>query len=91
MGAAAGPIFLGMARKFQSHRTGQTQDPKRPTNTDTKVTPPARGSPDAKASNAMDDAPKTDSKSKPKEIGGPSGPEPTRYGDWERNGICVDF
>jgi hypothetical protein len=28
---------------------------------------------------------------KPKEIGGPSGPEPTRYGDWERNGICVDF
>jgi len=28
---------------------------------------------------------------KPKEIGGPSGPEPTRYGDWERNGICSDF
>ncbi|MBC6406352.1 MAG: DUF1674 domain-containing protein [Rhodospirillales bacterium] len=28
---------------------------------------------------------------KVKEIGGPSGPEPTRYGDWERNGICSDF
>ncbi len=28
---------------------------------------------------------------KAKETGGPSGPEPTRYGDWERNGICVDF
>ena len=27
----------------------------------------------------------------PKEIGGPEGPEPTRYGDWERNGICSDF
>lgn len=26
-----------------------------------------------------------------KEIGGPKGPEPTRYGDWERNGKCVDF
>lgn len=26
-----------------------------------------------------------------KEIGGPEGPEPTRYGDWERNGRCVDF
>lgn len=26
-----------------------------------------------------------------KEIGGPRGPEPTRYGDWERNGKCVDF
>lgn len=25
------------------------------------------------------------------EIGGPEGPEPTRYGDWERKGICVDF
>jgi hypothetical protein len=31
------------------------------------------------------------SQSKVPEIGGPSGPEPTRYGDWERNGICVDF
>jgi hypothetical protein len=25
------------------------------------------------------------------EMGGPSGPEPTRYGDWERGGRCVDF
>jgi len=25
------------------------------------------------------------------EIGGPSGPEPTRYGDWERGGRCIDF
>jgi hypothetical protein len=28
---------------------------------------------------------------KPIEIGGPKGPEPTRFGDWERNGRCVDF
>jgi hypothetical protein len=28
---------------------------------------------------------------RPKELGGPGGPEPTRYGDWERKGICVDF
>ena len=27
----------------------------------------------------------------PKEIGGVSGPEPTRYGDWEHNGIASDF
>jgi hypothetical protein len=26
-----------------------------------------------------------------KEIGGREGPEPTRYGDWERNGIISDF
>ena len=25
------------------------------------------------------------------EDGGPKGPEPTRYGDWERKGIAVDF
>jgi hypothetical protein len=27
----------------------------------------------------------------PKEFGGPQGPEPTRYGDWERKGIASDF
>lgn len=26
-----------------------------------------------------------------REIGGPPGPEPTRYGDWEKNGRCIDF
>jgi hypothetical protein len=25
------------------------------------------------------------------EIGGPQGPEPTRFGDWERKGRCIDF
>jgi len=27
----------------------------------------------------------------PDEIGGPRGLEPTRYGDWEKNGRCIDF
>jgi hypothetical protein len=26
-----------------------------------------------------------------KEVGGPSGPEPTRYGDWEKKGLTSDF
>jgi hypothetical protein len=26
-----------------------------------------------------------------REIGGPKGPEPTRYGDWENKGIASDF
>jgi hypothetical protein len=26
-----------------------------------------------------------------REIGGRDGPDPTRYGDWEKNGRCVDF
>ena len=28
---------------------------------------------------------------RPEEIGGRSGPEPTRYGDWEKKGIVSDF
>jgi hypothetical protein len=31
------------------------------------------------------------SEKRPKEIGGPKGPEPTRYGDWEKKGRCIDF
>ena len=27
----------------------------------------------------------------PVEIGGRPGPDPTRYGDWEKNGRCIDF
>jgi hypothetical protein len=26
-----------------------------------------------------------------REVGGVSGPEPTRYGDWELRGRCIDF
>jgi hypothetical protein len=36
-------------------------------------------------------APKPAKPPLPKEIGGPKGPEPTRYGDWERNGRVSDF
>lgn len=28
---------------------------------------------------------------RPKEIGGRDGPDPTRYGDWEQAGRCIDF
>jgi hypothetical protein len=33
----------------------------------------------------------TPSSPAPVEIGGRDGPEPTRYGDWEKNGRCIDF
>ena len=32
----------------------------------------------------------TDTKA-PKELGGRDGPEPTRFGDWEKDGIISDF
>jgi hypothetical protein len=28
---------------------------------------------------------------RPREIGGREGPDPTRYGDWEKGGRCIDF
>ena len=35
--------------------------------------------------------PKPETPPMPAEIGGPKGPEPTRYGDWERKGRVSDF
>lgn len=32
-----------------------------------------------------------DKASAPVEHGGPRGPEPTRYGDWEKKGLAIDF
>jgi hypothetical protein len=36
-------------------------------------------------------AAKASVKAAPKELQGPKGPEPTRYGDWESKGISSDF
>ncbi|HVC54328.1 MAG TPA: DUF1674 domain-containing protein [Stellaceae bacterium] len=49
---------------------------------DDQTEPPA--TPPAKAPAAKPAPP-------PREIGGPKGPEPTRYGDWEVGGRCTDF
>jgi hypothetical protein len=29
--------------------------------------------------------------SQPREVGGRDGPDPTRFGDWEKAGRCIDF
>ena len=34
---------------------------------------------------------KADAQALPVELGGRNGPEPVRYGDWEKKGIAVDF
>jgi len=49
---------------------------------------PGSPSPDVRAANADSSA---GDESKAREFGGPSGPEPTRFGDWEKNGRCIDF
>lgn len=50
----------------------------------------AAGKDDAAASKPPPPSP-APAADKPVEIGGPKGPEPTRYGDWEQNGRCTDF
>lgn len=34
---------------------------------------------------------KAESPDAPKEVGGRDGPEPVRFGDWEKGGIAIDF
>jgi hypothetical protein len=48
----------------------------------------AKAEADARRENAKEEQSK---KQLPPELGGPKGLEPTRYGDWERKGIAVDF
>lgn len=33
----------------------------------------------------------TDEENRKGEIGGRAGPDPVRYGDWEKKGRCIDF
>ena len=49
----------------------------------------AQNSDDVTASQPADSADKP--AEKPTERGGPKGPEPTRFGDWESGGRCTDF
>ncbi len=55
--------------------------------TDTPKTETAIQSPAPAADGATQPTPKP----KPNETGGPKGLEPTRYGDWEKGGRCIDF
>lgn len=59
-------------------------DSRKPAENDTTQSP---GTPDHR-SDSGDDA---SGGRQTGESGGPKGPEPTRYGDWERNGRCTDF
>jgi hypothetical protein len=48
--------------------------------------------PDPEASDSDDPvAESSPTPPEPIEIGGRNGLDPTRYGDWEKNGRCIDF
>ncbi len=58
---------------------------KKPVGSETSVTDTAADSKKRESSADREDS------ARPRELGGPTGPDPTRYGDWERKGRCIDF
>ena len=65
-------------------------------NTDSRTPPEGKDKPLSNQSIDRGDAIVSESSdagepNRPPEHGGPRGKEPTRYGDWERKGRCIDF
>jgi hypothetical protein len=74
-------LFLGAAGSdCLWHTLGMSSD-----NPEDKV-----DSEESKVQQEIDDNP-SESPNEPKEIGGRGGLDPTRYGDWEKAGRCIDF
>jgi hypothetical protein len=67
--------------------TGSTREPRPPAGGQA----PAAPAPGHKARPGPERAPAPPAPPAVREIGGPKGPEPTRYGDWEQGGRCTDF
>ncbi len=67
--------------------TSSDQTPATPAQPEPAQQPPAQ-QPAATPPKPQDAAPRP---KLPPEIGGPTGPEPTRFGDWERKGRVSDF
>lgn len=66
-------------------RTPEGTRPRAPVSKPIAAPKPAQNAAAAKPVNKPEGA------AKPTELGGPKGLEPTRFGDWERDGRCVDF
>jgi hypothetical protein len=68
--------------------TDETGNPK----PERELTPQARRAlAEAEERRRLADQRKAANPQPPKEVGGRDGPDPTRYGDWEKNGIASDF
>jgi hypothetical protein len=53
--------------------------------------PSPKGEAQKNSEQSREPAPSAPPPARPKETGGPKGLEPTRYGDWEVKGRCIDF
>jgi hypothetical protein len=67
-------------------------DPSESSNPEKALTPQARRAlAEAAERRRLADQQRAAGPKPPKEVGGRDGPDPTRYGDWEKNGIASDF
>ncbi len=82
--AGLAPFRRAAAGDKMAAMTAPASDPK-------PASPPIAPDPAAPPGDAAEASPQPAPAKKPREIGGPTGPEPTRYGDWERNGRVSDF
>lgn len=81
-------IFWGMSEAYKVHIPGKAARPSKPAAAPEPSSPAARAK--AEAEERRRKAAKQAAE-RARELGGPEGPEPTRYGDWEKKGICYDF
>ncbi|MEM1261834.1 MAG: DUF1674 domain-containing protein [Pseudomonadota bacterium] len=58
---------------------------------DSKLTGPHVSDDEQSADSAAESTEPPAESAQPREIGGRDGPDPTRFGDWEKNGRCIDF
>jgi hypothetical protein len=83
--------------EFSAWKLAMAQDPSRPSSPAPAASPPERKPLTPAAQRALAEAEarragaQADAQRAAKESGGPKGPEPTRYGDWENKGIASDF
>jgi hypothetical protein len=98
MSAPAGGIALASEyakckNRHDFRQTAMTDDPSQPDSPasamERKLSPAAQRA--LAEAEARRQAARKEAKSSPKEFQGPTGPEPTRYGDWEKKGIASDF
>jgi hypothetical protein len=82
-------VWNGQGRMTETRMTGDCS-PAPLAHAERKPLPPAARRALAEAE-ARRKAAEADPHPMPKELQGPKGPEPTRYGDWENKGIASDF
>ena len=74
---------------FKSHTPKPAKGARKPSENASGTAAKAAPKPSQDAAKTENDA--GEKPAQPEELGGPEGLEPTRYGDWERKGICYDF